>query len=214
MCNVTQTHVANFRPRATGYWIAGVMLLVAAGSAAFGWWQYHRYVNRPPLARIVVPGSATVQLDTPGYYRIVCADIFACTTTYPDGTVSHRDGPAVPALQTTITNLATQQAVPMHKASSTQFFEAEQITHTMEGFDIDTPGQYQIEIAYKSPPLDPPLELALVRQHFDQVHTTLLISLGIAMVLGLVALIIGLVTITRRVSAKRRRRLVSSMPLW
>jgi len=217
MNDVAETRTSGSHSRATGFKIAGAMFLLAASTAAFGWWQYDRYVNRSPLARIPVPGSATVQLDRPGQY-LLCYEPWTATvfdgevhTTYADGTTSGEAFPKLPSLQATIMNLATQQAVPIPAAYSTSWFEAElkpnpvRNLRPMFSFNASAPGPHQITLAYKSAPRDIPIEIAVVEQNFHQVNGTLLISLGIAIVLGLAALVTGFIAFTHRANAKRKR---------
>ncbi|MCL2700369.1 MAG: hypothetical protein FWE88_01595 [Phycisphaerae bacterium] len=187
------------RPRAMWYWIALVMFLGGIAILVSGVAQFVRVLSQPPLARIVVPGSATVQLDAPGEY-LLSYSLRAAT----EG-VSSNQPPNTPSIQASVTDLATKQPVTLTNNNSFSLTNSDMAAISVFSFNVNTPGQYQIDIAYAETPPTTPTEILVMSQNVFQTIITFFKHMGLSLLLGLLALIIFLVTIIRRSSAKRRR---------
>lgn len=190
------------RPRAIWYWIALVLLIAGIGIGVSGVMKFVRVLSQPPLAKILVPGSATVQIDKPGDYQLN----YAYRTTI-NGKSYNLPPNDMPSIQASVTDLATQQPVTLTDISSNQITIATADTASLSvfSFDVNTPGQYLVDIAYAGDPPGTPTEIRVMSHVVLQGIATLFGSIALSFVLGLTALIVALVTLLRRGNAKRRR---------
>jgi len=193
---------APIRPSAIWYAIAVVILVTGIAVGIAGGVKFVRSLLQPSLATLVVPGSATVEIDEPGTYML-CYEY----QTVVDGT-AHNLSQTAPPMRATVTDLATKQDIAV-VVTSTSYHYAKGNRAGVSVFDFNAPGpgKYEVNVAYNEDTTPPgtPTVVTVEENVLGLAVGTLLGSIGFAFLLGLAALVTFIVTLVRRIGAKRRR---------
>lgn len=144
------------------------------------------------LVQVVVPGSAVLDLKTPGSYTI-----FHERTSQVDGRIFTSTD--ISGLRVTVTSEPTATKVPVRRptGSSTYNFSGRSGTSVL-AVNIDMPGRYRLEAGYDDGRHEPRTVLAVGTGFVGGLLSTIALSAAIALAGMAVALLIVIVVLLRR----------------
>jgi len=168
------------------------LLLVAAAIVVgvVGMRQFTGFLSEPPLAKVTVPGSATVQLDAPGEYMLSYV-----YKTVVDGVSSEQPGDA-PPMRAAVTNLTTKQPVELTDTSEFKIANMNLSAVSAFTFTVENPGQYLVDIQHAKTPPDTQTVM-IVGPHIKPAMSTYFSYMAVAAAMGLCGLTVGIKTVIR-----------------
>lgn len=150
--------------------------------------------------RVIVPGSAVIELDQPGRYII-----FHEYRSVVDGRLY--ESRSVDGLQVTLEAEGSGAPVPLiPPGMSSQYEFGNRAGRSWLAFDIDRPGRFRLKASLANGATEPRQVLAISRGLIAGMFGLILTTMGIAFIgLGLAALIVIVVLVTQPKKAVTRR---------
>jgi hypothetical protein len=181
-----------------GYLVAVIVFIfgVLIAAALTGFFIYSILNLDDRLQRVVVPGTAELELEDTGRYTI-----FYEYRSTVDGR-EYRTAESIPDLDIRVTSVDTGEPVPVSSAFGSTTYETwNRAGESVATFRIDDPGTYELAAEYAGGVVGPEIVLALG----EGIGTSILLSVGtlfgagfVFCVTTVIALILIVVTLIRR----------------